>query len=115
MDEAFQKQLLELFVQEAGEHLELLTSGTVELEQASPARRKELVETLFREAHSLKGAARSAGDQEMERLARETEALFAVLKEQELSPGKATVDLLLETFDYTAALLPRDEQGRKET
>ena len=57
-DPGFQKRLREAFAIEAAEHVQEITSGLIELEKTSePARRKALIETIFRDAHSLKGAA----------------------------------------------------------
>ena len=73
VDAEFLKKLLATFRQEAEEHISVLSTGLVELEGAvSPERRKEIIETVFREAHSLKGAARSVN-------LRGVEAIFADL------------------------------------
>ena len=59
-DQEFLRILLATFSVEAAEHIAALSSGLFELEKANtPERRAEIVETVFREAHSLKGAARN--------------------------------------------------------
>ena len=59
MDEkkdAFMKRLLSAFRVEADEHIKNMTAGIIELEKNLPPQVKaEIVETVFREAHSLKG------------------------------------------------------------
>ena len=52
-------ELKTLFEQESKEHLDALESGVLALEK-TPAQ-PELHETVMREAHSLKGAARMLG------------------------------------------------------
>ena len=59
-DRAFHKRLLETFRVEAWEHIHALSAGLIGLEkEADDDKRRELIETIFREAHSLKGAAAS--------------------------------------------------------
>ena len=61
-DPEFQKQLLEIFKSEAEEHIEVLTNYLLELEKDfQGAATEEKLETVYREAHSLKGAARAVG------------------------------------------------------
>lgn len=55
-----QQQLLEAFSIEARERIESMFSTLTELEKSiDPEKRQQGVEIVFREAHSLKGAARS--------------------------------------------------------
>ena len=59
-DNGFLKKLLATFKVEAEEHLKTISLGLVELEKTLPPEKQlEIVETIFREAHSLKGAARA--------------------------------------------------------
>ncbi|MGH8864713.1 MAG: Hpt domain-containing protein, partial [Burkholderiales bacterium] len=58
----FQEKLLSIFRVEAAEHIQVLSSGLVELERSrTTEERLKVIETIFREAHSLKGAARAVG------------------------------------------------------
>ena len=57
--EEFLARLRETFRVEAAEHIEAITAGLLAIERASGAERAPIVERIFREAHSLKGAARS--------------------------------------------------------
>jgi two-component system chemotaxis sensor kinase CheA len=55
------------------------------MEHASDAERVPLVERIFREVHSLKGAARSVSLPDVEALCQELESTFAAAKRDELS------------------------------
>jgi two-component system chemotaxis sensor kinase CheA len=82
-DEEFLIQLRQAFVVEAQEQLQAITAGLLTLEQNPAAeRRQELVEDTFREAHSLKGAARAVGRTDIESLCQEMETIFAAWKER---------------------------------
>jgi two-component system, chemotaxis family, sensor kinase CheA len=77
----FLQRLLATFKVEANEHLRALSAGLLELEKAAPgATQMELIETLFREVHSLKGAARAVNLTEIEAVCQALENLFAAWK-----------------------------------
>ena len=77
----FLKRLIATFLIEAREHVQALGSGLLEL-QAGGSREAQLpqVETLFREAHSLKGAARAVNASEVEQLCQTIEHTFGAVK-----------------------------------
>ena len=82
-DAAFLKRLLATFKVEAAEHIAAVSSGLLEMEK-TPAggRRPELIEGVFREVHSLKGAARTVNLPAIESVCRSMENIFSVLKKQ---------------------------------
>ncbi|MBV8781852.1 MAG: Hpt domain-containing protein, partial [Phycisphaerae bacterium] len=66
-DEEFLKKLQMAFRSEAEEHVQAMSSELMDLEKTDDAARiKELVAAIFREAHSLKGAARAVNLNEIE-------------------------------------------------
>ncbi len=104
-DDEFLKKLLATFRVEADEHLKAMSSGLLELEKVpASARRTELVETIFREAHSLKGAARAVNLADVESVCQSLESVFAWIK-----GGGATsaplFDLLHQVLDGLDGLL----------
>ena len=106
-DAEFLRGLLATFKVEADEHLKGLCSGLLELEQgAVPERRAELVEIVFREAHSLKGAARAVNQAEIESLCQALEGVFYIVKKNELPTSAGLFDLLQEALDLLAKILP---------
>ena len=105
----FLKNLLATFRIEADEHLQAMSAGLLELEK-TPAdeRMKEVVEKIFREAHSLKGAARSVNLAEIESVCQSLESLFAILKGKKLAFSPPLFDLLYQATDTLGALLDSD-------
>src|SRR3990167_9784303 len=105
----FQKRLLATFRVEADEHLKAMSSGLIELEK-SPAgvRQTELVEKIFREAHSLKGAARAVNLTEIETVCHSLESVFAALKGKHLVVSAPLFDLLHQAIDALGGLLAAD-------
>ncbi len=102
----FLKRLLETFRVEADEHLHALSAGLVALEQAPDAETREpIVETLFRETHSLKGAARSVNLLDVEALCQSLESAMAAMKQHKIPVTAPTLDLLHAAVDSIDQLL----------
>jgi two-component system chemotaxis sensor kinase CheA len=96
----FQKRLLSTFRVEADEHLKNITSGLIELEKDPEQQVKaEIIETVFREAHSLKGAARAVNLTEIETICQSLESVFSLMKRQEIHPGPSMFDTLHQAVD----------------
>ncbi|MBU0665285.1 MAG: hybrid sensor histidine kinase/response regulator [Proteobacteria bacterium] len=105
-EEEFLKRLLATFRIEAEEHVTAISSGLLELEKHPVAEReKEIIEIIFREAHSLKGAARSVNLSHIELLCQAMESLFSALKRGEMALSTPLFDLLHESTDVVSKLL----------
>jgi two-component system chemotaxis sensor kinase CheA len=106
-DDEFLKKLLVTFTVEAREHLQEICSGLLRMEkdENSPEACAELVETVFREAHSLKGAARAVNQIAIEALCQALESVFSGLKKGVLSTSAGFFDLLQEVVDFLTLLL----------
>src|SRR3972149_6801130 len=103
-DDEFLKKLLATFRVEADEHLKAMSSCLLELEKApAGALRAELVETTFREAHSLKGAARAVNLADIERACQTLESVFASMKDG-VSASPQLFDLIHQTLEVMGGL-----------
>ncbi len=104
------KQLLAVFATEAEEHLAAISSGLLALEQApSPERRQELVETIFREVHTLKGASRAVNLGNVVAICHTLENVFAALKLGKIALAPELLDLLHQGFTHVKAILARGD------
>ncbi|MCE5272836.1 response regulator [bacterium] len=112
-DRAFLARLLEAFRLEAAEHVENMSNLLLELEKSSDGQqRADLVQSVFREAHSLKGAARSVGLVQIEALCRAMESVFSGWKSQGLAATPELFDLLhtaLESLNDAVGANPEAE------
>lgn len=89
------KKLRRAFKMEAEERLANLSSSLLELENTSASDKQDAVlETVFREAHSLKGAARAVNLMEIETLCQSIEGVFADLKKNAVSVSPKLFDAL---------------------
>jgi two-component system, chemotaxis family, sensor kinase CheA len=103
-DDQFLKKLLAAFRIEADEHLRAIANGLLELEKA-PTGSEKLVESMYREAHSLKGAARSVNMTKIESVCQVVESVFAALKAGRLTISTELFDTLHKSADIMAELL----------
>jgi two-component system chemotaxis sensor kinase CheA len=105
-DDDFLKKLLATFKIEAQEHIAAITSGLIELEKTSEVeRQEEIIEIIFREVHSLKGAARAVNMTEIEATCQSLENIFAGLKRKEISLSPDLFDILHKAVDILSKLL----------
>ncbi|MGA8754517.1 hybrid sensor histidine kinase/response regulator [Candidatus Deferrimicrobium sp.] len=100
-DDDFRKKLLEMFRVEAGEHAAVLSSGLIELEKAElpEEARGKILEVIYRDAHSLKGAARAVDLGAIESVCQQLETVFAALKRGEIDASSGLYDLLHRAVD----------------
>jgi two-component system, chemotaxis family, sensor kinase CheA len=104
-DKELLQKLLAIFKVEAEEHLGLISSGLIELENASsPEKHGAIIESMFREAHSLKGAARAVDLVKVERSCQSLESVFARLKAQEVALSPDLFDRLHQMVDSLSQL-----------
>src|SRR5437667_4796692 len=100
------QKLLSTFRVEAEEHLQLMSSGLLELERTSSAEKQmPIVENIFRAAHSLKGAARAVNMADVEDLCQSLESVFAAWKLRELTPSSELFDLQHKAVESLSLLL----------
>src|SRR4051794_11855738 len=88
---------LPIFIAEASEQLELLTSELVRLEQEPPG--GPLWDSIFRRVHSVKGSAATLDLKSIVDIAHAAETLIGKLKSSGSQPGRGQTDLLLQATD----------------
>ena len=111
----FLKRLLATFKVEATEHVRALSAGLTALETSSGSEVvTPIVETILREAHSLKGAARAVNLPGIETLCQSLESSFAAMKREEIVPTPELFDLLHRAVDELDNQVSGGEGGRSE-
>jgi two-component system chemotaxis sensor kinase CheA len=106
------KRLLVTFKTEASEHIRAIASGLIELEKV-PTNREQvaILDTIFRSAHNLKGAARAVNVLEIEKVCQSLESVFAAFRRRESVPTPAVFDLLHQVVTALGQLLKSKETG----
>lgn len=111
-DREFQQRLLETFRGEAEEHVHTISAGLIELENTvEEAGRVPIIERIFREAHSLKGAARAVSLRKIETICQSVEQVFSQAKRGELVLTAESLDGLHGAMDEVEALLQSTKAG----
>jgi chemotaxis protein histidine kinase CheA/ActR/RegA family two-component response regulator len=103
-DEEVPAEVLEFFVPEVEEHLQIITDCLLAIESNSD---EETIHRLFRSMHTIKGSAAQVGWQRISTIAHRAEDLIGRLREGELKPNATSIDLCLETVDVLKKLIYR--------
>jgi two-component system chemotaxis sensor kinase CheA len=108
---------LALFVSEAGDHLAKMGAELVQLETAARAGgdTRELVDGLFRHAHSVKGMAASMQLEGVAALAHRAEELLSIFRQRVAVPDAASVDALLAAIDGLTSMVQLSAKGESPT
>ena len=93
---------LKLFLQEADEQLQLLDEDIVRLEKE--ANNPDLMQEIFRAAHTLKGSSAMVGHQRMSDLAHAMENVLDNVRKNLLAISPQVVDALLHGLDVMRVL-----------
>jgi two-component system, chemotaxis family, sensor kinase CheA len=104
---------LPIFLAETEDHLQILDEGLIRLEHQEYD--TDLIQQIFRAAHTLKGTAGMIGHQRLVELTHALEMAFDGIRKNELVINSQLVDICLDSVD--ALRLLRDEvvQGKTST
>ncbi|MBN2030904.1 hybrid sensor histidine kinase/response regulator [bacterium] len=106
IEDGFLKELRAMFKIEAEEHLKAMSSGFIELEKTKEAdQRKTILESVYREAHSLKGAARAVNLNDVETVCQTLEDVLSKLKRQQIKLYPELFDILHDTVDILKVII----------
>lgn len=98
------QEVMEFFVPEIEEHLQVVTECLLSLEAAP---NPEEINRLFRSMHTIKGSAAQVGLHRISTVAHRAEDLVGRLRDGELRPSAGIVDICLEAVDTLKKLLYR--------
>lgn len=112
LSEEIRQQLINSFKTEQSEHVQKINQGLLALEKKPAAtERQTWLNDIFREAHSLKGAARAVGMTTIESLGHSLEDVLLNAKEGRLTFSPELFDLLYQALDAIELLVERIEAG----
>ncbi len=102
---------LPIFLAEVDEHLQLLDDGLIRLEREESD--AELVQTVFRSAHTIKGMCGMIGHQRMTDLTHAMETVLDGVRKNEIRISSQLVNVCLEAVSHLRLL--RDEVSSSQT
>ena len=108
------KELLEDFRIEAEEHLSSIDEGLIELEKSGEDPDQTVLERVYRETHSLKGAARAVNLPDTEKLCMLMENIMSVLKNGEGILFDSLFDVMHKSVDSLRVMLSNLKDSGKE-
>ncbi len=105
--------ILAEFVAEAREHLATIEADLLSIEEAGVDIDEDLVNKVFRAAHSIKGASGFFGLNRIKELAHKAETVLDLIRSRKLGPNAEITNLLLGAFDKLREMV--NDPTRSET
>lgn len=100
LDPEIYKQLLETFKGELDDELQTLTDELLKLEkEPDEEARTESIQTIFRIAHTIKGASASVGIESVTAIAHRMEDIFSEFRDNGLQPSSNFIDICFDAID----------------
>jgi chemosensory pili system protein ChpA (sensor histidine kinase/response regulator) len=110
-DDEVPDEILEFFQPEAEEHLQVVSDCLISLEGNN---NPEEINRLFRAIHTVKGSAAQVGLKRLGGIAHRVEDLIGRLRDAEIEPSAAVVDLCLASVDVLKKTLHRQWADESE-
>ena len=110
-DDQVGPEILEFFQPEAEEHLQVVSDCLISLEGNN---NPEEINRLFRAIHTVKGSAAQVGLKRLGAIAHRVEDMIGRLRDGEIDPSPAVVDLCLESVDVLKKTLHRQWADESE-
>lgn len=95
-------EMIGIFLDEAEEQLQLFEQGILELEQVGET--PDIIQKIFRAAHTLKGSSAAMGFEEMKLLTHEMENVLDKIRNHHLKATKPVINTLFKCLDYLQML-----------
>ncbi|MDD2211456.1 MAG: chemotaxis protein CheA [Clostridia bacterium] len=100
---------LDLFLEEAMEHLQTLNTGLLNLE--SNPNQLNLLNEIFRSAHTLKGMSATMGYDSITQLTHKMESLLGKIQERKLLLNQEIINTLFQCVDLLENMLTKIREG----
>jgi two-component system chemotaxis sensor kinase CheA len=107
MDKGFDDELLGEFIKESREHLTTIETDLLAIEEGGANIDAELVNKVFRAAHSIKGASGFFGLIKVKELAHRAETVLDMIRSKKMAPNAEITNLLLAAFDRLREMINR--------
>ncbi|MDR3584005.1 MAG: response regulator [Desulfosporosinus sp.] len=99
-------ELRKVFAIEAEEHLQTIVAGLIDIEKnKEPAEYKNIIEAIYRAAHSLKGASRTVNMTGIGIVCQSLESVFSAMKNGTLKLGFGDFDMIHRAVDGISRML----------
>ncbi len=106
-------ETLQMYIEESLDHLGDIESDLLAIEEAGANIDIDLVNNVFRAAHSVKGGAGFMGLTTIKDLAHNLENVLGLIRNKELVPDSGKISILLKGFDKLETLLNNIESSNE--
>jgi two-component system, chemotaxis family, sensor kinase CheA len=106
-------ETLNLYIAESKEHLETIESDLLELEKQGEDFDEELVNKVFRAAHSIKGGGGFLGLNQIKDLAHKIESVLHLVRTNQMTPTPGLINILLAAYDRLGELIDSTDQSNE--
>ncbi len=106
-----QDDLQKEFVSEALEHLADIEADLLTIEEGGANIDEELVNKVFRAAHSIKGGSSFLGLNKIKDLAHKAETVLDMVRSRQIAPNPETTNILLAAFDKLRDMISNASQS----
>lgn len=103
--------ILEMFLEDTREHLAGIETDLLDIEEANPDFDPELVNKVFRTAHSIKGSAGFLALDNIRDLAHKIENVLDLMRCRELQPTSDVIGIVLRCFDRLQDLVDNVQES----
>ncbi len=107
------QQIVDEFITEASEHLANIENQLLSIEESANNPNEELVHQVFRNVHSMKGAAGFLGFAAISELAHHLESVLNLIRNHEICPDGKVVEALLAGFDTLRKMVHEVERQQE--
>lgn len=103
--------VVEVFIEETMERLDSIESGLLKLEECGKNCDEETVNSIFRDAHSVKAGSNLLELKNIEELAHKLENVLEMLRKKQLSPTEIIITASLESVDKLREMIENIENS----
>ncbi len=93
------EESLQMYVEESLEHMSNIENNLLAIEKAGDKPDEEIVNEVFRAAHSIKGGAGLMGLNNIKELAHKVENVLGLIREKKIKPDSKIISIVLSAFD----------------
>lgn len=105
-------EIFKIFQVESEEIISKLNNSLLDLEKKP--NNKDVILSLFRDAHTLKGASRMVGLNNVQTVAHKMEDVLGLAKENQIQLNSKVVDILYKTVDFLADMIQKSIEERQD-
>lgn len=104
-------QVVEIFIEETVDRLDSIESGLLKLEQCATGCDPETVNSIFRDAHSVKAGSNLLKLKNIEELSHKLENVLEMIRKKRIEPTEMVITACLEAVDKLRELIEHVEKS----